>query len=383
MIKQGMLIWITGLAGSGKTTIGNLVYYDLKKERNDIVILDGDILKTIVDGEVGYSNDARRKRAYKYAALCKALVNQGLTVICCTIAMFDDVRDKNRANNSNYIEVFLDVPAEVLYERDKKGLYSGVQKGNVNNIVGVDMAVELPKNPDIVLKNYADVTPRDCADIILAAIRKNTVKSDRDVNYWNQYYSKRLGSDEPSLFAKCVSGYVKEGKQLLDVGCGNGRDSRFFISKLNLVVTGIDLSSEAINALNEEFPKDCFVCDDFTCSETIYQKQYDYIYSRFSLHAVNATQEKTFLNNAYESLRDGGYLFIEVRSINDPLCGKGEKVGNNEYIYDGHYRRFIEKDNLEKNLKNEGFNIVYAVEERGLAPYGDENPPIIRIIAQK
>ena len=109
-VKNGILYWITGLSGSGKTTVGNRLYYELRQDKDNVVLLDGDLLKSIVGDELGYSESDRRKRAFKYAKICKMLTDQGIIVICCTIAMYDEVRDWNRKNNKAYVEVFLDVP---------------------------------------------------------------------------------------------------------------------------------------------------------------------------------------------------------------------------------------------------------------------------------
>ena len=113
-MQEGILYWITGLSGAGKTTIGNRLYYEMKKSRDNVVLLDGDILKEIVDENVGYSDEQRRKRAMKYAKICRMLTDQNIYVICCTVAMYDEVRQWNRENNKRYVEVFLDVPVEVL-----------------------------------------------------------------------------------------------------------------------------------------------------------------------------------------------------------------------------------------------------------------------------
>lgn len=82
--------------GSGKTTIGNALYYKMKKTTS-VVLLDGDVLKTIVGGEnPGYTKADRMARAKRYSLLCKTLSDQGINVIICTIAMFDEIREWNR-----------------------------------------------------------------------------------------------------------------------------------------------------------------------------------------------------------------------------------------------------------------------------------------------
>lgn len=382
--NNGTLIWITGLAGSGKTTIGNRLYYRLKESTDAVVLLDGDILKEIVDDRVGYSFEERKKRAYKYANLCKKLVDQGLVVICCTIAMFEEVRKKNRVENRDYIEVFLDVPVIELQKRDKNGLYNKYRENE--NVAGINTEVEFPQNPDIVLNSYGSTTIKECVDIIDDFYKKIKSSPKRDVLYWNNYYNSNVASESETLFAREVIKYIKPGLNLLDVGCGNGRDSLFFIKKGGVNVTGVDLSNAAIEELQRkavDYPNSAFICDDFSLSNVIYKEQFDYIYSRFSLHAINKFQEKYFLKKTYESLKENGLLFIEARSINDNLCGLGEKVGVNEYIYNDHYRRFIEKEELVHQLIDLGYRIIYSVEGIDMAPFGNENPSVVRVVAEK
>jgi adenylylsulfate kinase len=183
MNTKGILYWITGLSGAGKTTIGTRLYYELKKQKDNVVLLDGDILKNIVDDSLGYTEEDRRKRAMKYAGICKMLTDQGIIVICCTIAMYDEVRDWNRKNNNGYVEIFLDVPVSVLMERDQKGMYSRQKKGELKNLAGIDMQVEFPKNPDIVIHNDGRYTVRQCVEKIL--------------HTWGGYFSRALTGIQP------------------------------------------------------------------------------------------------------------------------------------------------------------------------------------------
>ena len=89
----------------------------------------------------------------RYARLCKLLTEQGIFVICCTISMFDAVREWNRENMENYTEVYIQVPMEILERRNQKNLYDDVKRGTVENVVGMYLGLGMPKNPDIVLVN--------------------------------------------------------------------------------------------------------------------------------------------------------------------------------------------------------------------------------------
>lgn len=388
-MKKGCLYWITGLSGAGKTTIGTALYYKLKESHDNVILLDGDILKNIFESDnIQYTENARRNRAMKYAKLCKSLADQGMIVVCCTIAMYHDVRKWNREYNDNYVEIFLDVPMSILVQRDKKGLYSGYREGDKFLIAGVDVAVEFPQNPDLTIKNDGNLSVNKCIEQILAIQIHSKYEKVDNVNYWNRYYQAKGAPEGASQFAKFVmDNYVQQDRRLLELGCGNGRDSLFFREN-HVQVVGIDSSENVINSLRDSYPDGdiLFVCDDFTRSNTLYQQQYDYCYSRFTLHAINLQQEDYVVKNVYQALKKGngiGFFFIEVRSVNDDIYGKGEQVEDDAYIYEGHYRRFIRINDLQKRLESNGFKIIYAEESNGFAPYKDRNPMVIRIVAQK
>ncbi len=383
MKEKGVLYWLTGLSGAGKTTIGNALYYELKEKKSNVILLDGDILKQIVGSDLGYSYAERFERAKRYSNLCKILVDQGMIVIICTIAMFDEIRNWNRNNIDGYVEVYLDVSLDILRKRNQKGLYLKQQKGGLVNLAGVDMETQLPKNPDIVLKNEGTLSIRECVNIIQKHEVVYNQSYSRDTNYWDDFYKKNP-LFEPSRFAQDVVEKMNREGTLLDLGCGNGRDSLFFC-KNKISVTAIDASSTAIEMLknSKDLSNITFICDDFVKSKAIFQKQYDYIYSRFTLHAINERQEKELLNNLPSALKSNGKLLIEARSIHDKIYGLGKKVEKNAYIYDNHFRRFIDIEELKVKLTDLGFSILYAEESDKFSPMKDSNPVLLRIIATR
>lgn len=381
VMKTGRVYWITGLAGSGKTTIGTELYYSLRAENDNVLILSGDILKKIVGDSVGYEEEDRLARGKKYSEICKLLADQGMWVIICTIAMFDEIREWNRKNIKGYIEIFLDVPMQILQERNKRGLYS---KQRNQKVAGTDISVQFPKNPDLVLKNDNNASIKELVEQIKQLIPKNEDDFDRDKLYWNDYYKVRDGKIMgPSNFAETIGTELKKDKSLLDLGCGNGRDSLYFLDR-GLAVTGIDASDVAINNLQDITRGNgnaVFVCDDFVKCRTVYQRQYDYIYSRFTLHAIDDTQENELLKNILDALKKDGRVFIEARTIHDDLYGKGREIGRNTFIYDGHFRRFVDGDELQKKMKAMGYSIVVYNESRGYSKNGDSDPMLLRLIA--
>lgn len=202
-----------------------------------------------------------------------------------------------------------------------------------------------------------------------------------DYKYWNSYYAKQQTPLKPTQFAKDIIGYLKYDKKLLELGCGNGRDSIYFRSN-NLEVSSVDQSDIAIQNLKEKHKDIEFVVDNFITTK-LFNKKFDYIYSRFTLHSITAEEEKILLRNVYESLSDKGMFFIEARSVKDEIYGLGEEVDRNVFIYNGHRRRFIVMEELIGSIKEVGFEIIVQKEADNLAVYKEENPVVVRLVCKK
>lgn len=379
MENKGTVYFFTGLSGAGKTTLGGLFYQRLKNTKPNAVYLDGDEIRLAFGEDVGYTQEERLRWAGRIFRVCKLLSDQGIDVVCCSIAMFDSVRQWNRANIPNYKEIYVRVTKETLIKRNQKGLYTAG-----HNVVGVDLPFDEPKSPDLVVQNDGDRTPLEQVEEIERVFYPNIVENPIDnTDYWNQYYQNKVCSTQPSPFAQYVSTLVEPGKTLVDLGCGNGRDAIYFAG-LGLNVVAMDLSDSAIHMLEEQqVPNARFLCGDFISHPAHQPGSYDYAYSRFTIHAINQKQESLLLQTMFQALRPGGKFFIEVRSVHDPLYGKGQPVERNAFFYDNHYRRFIVLSELTKSLEQCGFRVEYAKEQTGFAPYGNDDPPVIRVVAIK
>lgn len=159
---MGNVYWITGLSGAGKTTVSKALYNKLKSKKDNVVFLDGDILRDVFGNDLGYTKEDRLKSAMRNSRLCKMLSEQGIDVICATISMFDDVRKYNRDNILGYKEIYLSVSLEVLKERNQKKLYS-----DGSNVVGMDIEFEAPKCPDIVIENDGSISIEEITNKLL------------------------------------------------------------------------------------------------------------------------------------------------------------------------------------------------------------------------
>jgi tellurite methyltransferase len=222
-----------------------------------------------------------------------------------------------------------------------------------------------------------------------------------DKIYWDGYYSRYNDElDKPSSFAVFVDKYLKQfiineyvrtfELKVLDVGCGNGRDTYYFANN-GYNVYSIDSSYNATTILKDDInrndiPNISVFKQDFTniTEPKINLLKYDVIYTRFSLHSVNIDGELRFINWAFNHLTRNGRLCIEVRSDKDPMCGIGEEVvGEKNAWINTHYRRFHNINEFAEILNANGFRIIYFNESNGLSKVGEDNPVVIRIIVRR
>lgn len=165
-MQKGRLFWITGLSGAGKTTISSLLYSYLKKKENNILLIDGDEIRKVYQN-TDYTEKGRENISYMNMRLCKMLTDQGIDVIIAVIGMRDIYRNWNRENIENYFEIYLQVPIEILIQRDSKRLYSRALRKEITNVYGIDMSYEEPKNPDIRICNDSSKTPEEVCRLII------------------------------------------------------------------------------------------------------------------------------------------------------------------------------------------------------------------------
>src|ERR1035438_6550599 len=167
MHVPGSVFWITGLSGSGKTSIGRALASHLRASGGRVIFLDGDTLRAAVSSDLGYSAEDRRSVAMRNGMLCRMLAEQGFDIVCSTISLFHDVQRWNRENIALYNEIFVRVPLEELRRRDTKGVYSAVDDRPAANIVGVDIPAEIPEAPDLILDNDTSLKPEEAVRRIL------------------------------------------------------------------------------------------------------------------------------------------------------------------------------------------------------------------------
>lgn len=171
-MNPGELIWVTGLSGSGKTSLAVEIVRKWRKVREPVVLLDGDHLREVFGGRNGYSRSERLELGLAYGRLCKMLCDQGLHVVCATISLFRECQTWNRTHMSRYFEVYLDVPLSVLVERDPKGIYRKAMAGEVRNVMGVDVPFDAPERPDYTVTTTIRKGPAEWAKDIVTVVEK-------------------------------------------------------------------------------------------------------------------------------------------------------------------------------------------------------------------
>lgn len=186
-VLPGRVFWITGLSGTGKTTLGRELCSRLRASGRPVTFLDGDVLRAVIAEDLGHSISNRRKSAMRNARLCRMLAQQGADVVCATISLFHNVQRWNRANIPGYREIYLQVPMEELRRRDTKGIYARAERGDLSDVVGLDVPIEAPEAPDLVLDNYGQLDVAAAVDRIMAACAgrngKNAVAGTRLVTF--------------------------------------------------------------------------------------------------------------------------------------------------------------------------------------------------------
>jgi|688.fasta_scaffold274554_2 tellurite methyltransferase len=202
-------------------------------------------------------------------------------------------------------------------------------------------------------------------------------------DFWNSYYIVKKKISKPSNFAKyCLNNFFILKKKLLEFGCGDGRDS-FFFYKHKLSVCAIDKSQiiihknlAKINNKNIKFYKKDVVKDYLGDLG-----KFDYLYARFFLHTINLQSEKLFFKKILKlGIKNKTLIFLEFRTIKDPLLKLGKKISRNETFTD-HYRRFIDTKELIKKIRNnKRLKILKFIERKGLARFKKENPVVCRLI---
>jgi adenylylsulfate kinase len=163
---RGAVIWFTGLSGSGKTTVAQIVEEKLLDAGVPVEILDGDVVRENLSKGLGFSEEDRNTNIRRIAFVAHLLQRNGTFVITAAISPYRAIRDEARSMIKDFVEVFADAPLEVCEERDVKGLYAKARAGEIKGFTGIDDPYEAPENAEVVLKT-GEQSPEESAQQVI------------------------------------------------------------------------------------------------------------------------------------------------------------------------------------------------------------------------
>ena len=155
---RGMVFWMTGLSGSGKSTLAHLAEMSLFSQNRNVVVFDGDAIRTGLCRDLGFSPEDRRENNRRVAEIARLFVRTGAICLCAFISPAAEFRNMAReiVGNQHFREVFIDCSAEECERRDCKGFYSKARRGEIKGYTGVSSSYESPEHPDYVIKTEGE-----------------------------------------------------------------------------------------------------------------------------------------------------------------------------------------------------------------------------------
>ena len=177
MLKQkGLVVWMTGLSGSGKTTIAVALEKMLASSGVLTQVLDGDNIRSGINNNLGFTEEDRKENIRRISEVSKLFVNCGIVTINCFVSPTKDIRQQAKnILGADMVEVFVNTPFEECEKRDVKGLYAKARAGEIKNFTGLDAPFEAPENPFveiITVGHSVDECAKQIYDAVLPLIRK-------------------------------------------------------------------------------------------------------------------------------------------------------------------------------------------------------------------
>ena len=154
---KGFTVWFTGLSGSGKSTVAEMLYHELQARQMKTEILDGDVVRQNLSKGLGFSKEDRDTNVLRIGFVAELLTRNGVATICCPISPYKETRDQVRAMIGEFVEVYVHATLDELSRnRDPKGLYKKALAGEIKGFTGVDDPYEVPERPELVLDTMVE-----------------------------------------------------------------------------------------------------------------------------------------------------------------------------------------------------------------------------------
>ncbi|MGZ4131463.1 MAG: adenylyl-sulfate kinase [Actinomycetota bacterium] len=170
--QQGFTVWFTGLSGSGKSTIAEMLYHEFQARGMKTEILDGDVVRQNLSKGLGFSKEDRDLNILRIGFVANLLTRNGVATICCPISPYKETRDANRALIGEFVEVYVHATVdEIAAHRDPKGLYKKALAGEITGFTGVDDPYEAPEDPEIVVDTMSQ-TPEESLQFVMTRLKE-------------------------------------------------------------------------------------------------------------------------------------------------------------------------------------------------------------------
>lgn len=171
---KSLLLWFTGLSGSGKSTIANVVEQELYKLGIKTYTLDGDNIRNGINKDLTFAPEDRTENIRRIAEIANLMVDAGVVVLAAFVSPYKKDREniKNIVQEDNFVEVFINTSLEECERRDVKGLYKKARAGEIKNMTGISAPYEAPVNPDIEIKTEENTVEEAVSRILKHIIPK-------------------------------------------------------------------------------------------------------------------------------------------------------------------------------------------------------------------
>ena len=171
-MSHGFTVWFTGLSGSGKSTIAEMLYHEFQARGMKTEILDGDVVRQNLSKGLGFSKEDRDINIMRIGFVANLLTRNGVATICCPISPYKETRDANRELIGDFVEVYVHATVEeIAANRDPKGLYKKALAGEITGFTGVDDPYEVPENPELVVDTLVE-SPEESLQHVMTVLMK-------------------------------------------------------------------------------------------------------------------------------------------------------------------------------------------------------------------
>ena len=186
-MHKGCTLWFTGMSGSGKSTVSGLVARRLRELGAKVEVLDGDVVRTRLSHGLGFSREDREENIRRIGFVCELLSRNGVITIVAAISPYQQGRNEIRAVATNFVEIYMKCPLDVLISRDVKGLYKKALAGEIPQFTGISDPYEAPPTPEVTIDSSL-ISPEQSVETILSAL------SDRGLLRTDQKSPSQLGN---------------------------------------------------------------------------------------------------------------------------------------------------------------------------------------------